>query len=142
MQADGQDDDDGHELPREVRALIREHIHSLEQLDLLLFLHGHPGQTLASSEVAHALGSTDALARATMTHLRRQGLSTVTSDFAACYAPSSAALHQLVARLAEAYAHARPAVLTFISACALDRVRDAQGRAFAHAYLGHRTKKE
>lgn len=141
LQSDGQEDD-GAGLPREVRELIREHIHSLEQLDLLLVLHEQPGQALGVSEAAAALGSTDALARATMTHLCRQGLSTVSADSTARYDPKDALLHKRVMALAASYAQSRTEVLTFISACALDRVRDAQGRAFAHAYLGHRSKKE
>jgi hypothetical protein len=133
----------GDELPREVRELIRDHIHSLEQLDLLLFLHGRPGQSLSMPEAMQALGSTHALASATLTHLRQQGLAEVARDFAATrYAPANEALHQRVGLLAESYREARTAVLTFISACALERVRDAQGRAFAHAYLGRGSKKE
>jgi hypothetical protein len=141
LQSDGHHDASD-ELPRAVRELIREHIHSLEQLDLLLFLRARDGQSQTLATATEALGSTDALASATMTHLRRHGLARVTPEFFALYAPRDEQLRQDVTLLAASYRQARAQVLTFLSACALDRVREAQERAFAHAYLGQVLKKK
>jgi len=142
LQSDG-DAEPSDGLPRAVRALLREHIRSIEQLDLLLWLHARPSESHSVRAAAEALGSSDALAENTLAHLARQGLVTLsTTPSRTHYAPRTEQLAAQVSLLAATFGGARAEVLTFISTCALDRVRDAQGRAFAHAYLVHGTKKE
>lgn len=142
MQSDG-DSDTSDPLPRAVRELLREHIQSVEQLELLLWLQEGPREPSSVRAAAARLRSSDALAESTLDHLARHGLAALSPEpLLACYAPRSEQLAQQVSLLAATNERARAEVLTFLSTCALERVRDAQGRAFAHAYLALGPKKE
>jgi hypothetical protein len=44
-------------LPRTIRALIRDHVHSVGELDLLMLLHAQRDRTWTAEEVCAALGA-------------------------------------------------------------------------------------
>jgi hypothetical protein len=45
----------GERIPREVSVFLREHLHSTTQLELLLLLHGRPGQPFTAADASRAL---------------------------------------------------------------------------------------
>jgi hypothetical protein len=61
-------------LPRAVRALIREHVHSVGELDLLMLMQGQRDRTWSAEEVCAALGAPAAWAIPRLEALRAAGL--------------------------------------------------------------------
>lgn len=93
------------------RRLIAEHIHSVEQLEVLLLLRAAPDKKWMSVEVARALVSQPDTVETRLTDLAQRKLIR-RSDDGWCYAPGGR--EQEVSELAEAYNSRRVAVVGLI----------------------------
>ena len=117
-------------LPEAVRKFIVRHIHTLEQLDILLLLLENP-RAWSDQEVAASLRTTADSTRARLSRLHGDGLVSVSSDSAPKYQykPRTDALDRDARALAQCYRERRVAVITQIFA-------PAGGRAalFADAF--------
>jgi len=129
-------------LPQRLTLFICENIHSIEQLEIVLLLHGAAGEPWTADRIASTLRIEEKLAQSALRDLATRGFVSneprptsrwryVTKD------PENA---QLIDTLADLYPKARVEVVMLISRSAMDRIRTSQVRAFARAFLLKRTK--
>jgi predicted ArsR family transcriptional regulator len=118
-------------LPDHVRRFILRHIHTLEQLEILLFLLESSPRAWADFEIAASLRTTPESARTRLSRLVGDGLIAVTADSAPkfLYKPRSETLDREARALAACYRERRVAVITQIFAPAGGR-----GTVFADAF--------
>jgi hypothetical protein len=104
-----------HAIPAEVRQLIGQHISSVEQLEILLFLRERRDRSWSADDVAAALRGNATSARGRLAQLAASSfLSAASGSYR--YGPSSDRLAQAVADLAECYARRRHAIVALIFA--------------------------
>jgi DNA-binding GntR family transcriptional regulator len=129
----------------QLRAFLREHVSSYEELEALLLLVRQPGQALTESEVATALNvGTDAITPALERLASLEGLLSVTERAGLVYyqfAPKTAQLAELSRKLLQLHAEQRLTLVQMMSANALERVRGAAMRRLADAFKLERPKK-
>ena len=118
-------------IPDDVVTFLTDRIDSVEQLEVLLLLQQTPDTAWTGESVARHLYREPSSVGRRLGVLRLQGLLQATEDEEPRfrYAPSSDALAETVARLAEAYAQRRVTVLGILAAKPMDNVR-----AFADAF--------
>ena len=112
------------EISVTVQQFVLRHIDSIEQLEVLLLLRGHPGRAFSADEVSREIRTAPASAARRLASLSASGL--LAEDRAAGsfrYAPRSGDLDAAAGELAEAYAVRRIAVTTLIYSRPLDQVR-------------------
>jgi hypothetical protein len=120
-------------LPEDVERFIAEHIHSVEQLEVLLLLQGSCPQPWDAERVARELRTSRQSAASRLDDLRaRRLLSSNDGSNAFFYAPASPELDRDVVSLRAAYAERRIAVINAIFAKPSERF-DAM-RQFADAF--------
>jgi predicted ArsR family transcriptional regulator len=104
-------------LPESVRKFIVRHIHTLEQLDILLLLLENP-RAWSDQEIAAALRTAPESARARLSRLHGDGLVAISPDAAPkyLYKPRTEALDREARALAQCYREKRVAVITQIFA--------------------------
>ena len=117
-------------ISQDLKTFLKEHIHSVFSLEVLLLLRREQSRSLTASEVAKELGIETDVA---------QQLSELTSANLICptngdnakyrYAPSDEKLEYLVDQLAAAYAKQRVPILSLILTEHADRIR-----GFVEAY--------
>jgi hypothetical protein len=116
----------------EARRFISEFLSSAEQLDVLLLLHGSPGEPFSAAQVSQRVYTVPAAALLRMDELAGTGL--LATDGAADpryhYAPASPALAERVEALARAYRADRVGVVRMI----YDKPKDDPVRSFANAF--------
>jgi hypothetical protein len=130
------------EIPAAVRMLLLERIHSYEQLESLLYLHGRRGEPCPAEVVAAALRiAADATVQA-LEELVANELVVAhrASGTVFRYSAATAALDASVAELARAYADQRLGVMKLMSAYAIERLRTGAIRAFSDSFLIGRKK--
>jgi hypothetical protein len=131
------------EIPEKVRALLRERITSYDLLEILMFLHAHREEAWSKRSLSERVHRPlDHLPEA-LEALVHQGLLTRDADLHAPlyrYAAAEPALHEAVEELAGLLAERRPAIMSLMSAQAIERVRSKAPRAFAEAFLFRRKK--
>lgn len=113
-------------LSKEVKDFIAEHVHSVIRLEVLLLIADKGDKVWASAEVERKLQLSPNSTKAHLDEILAQGLLTIVDGAEETlyrYNPSSDELHQTVARLSNAYATQRVAVLTQIFANPVDKVR-------------------
>jgi predicted secreted protein len=102
----------GNEIPPAARGLIDRHIHSVEQLEVLLLLRAAPDKTWTAAEVARALVTQVDSAGQRLADLEGRKLAKAHDDaFRYC---ADAAMDRAVGELAEAYATRRTRVVAMI----------------------------
>jgi hypothetical protein len=109
-------------VPASVRELIRERVQALEQLEILLLLHGEPKRIWSADELAVQLQMGIVLVEAALAHLTHHGFLTVEAG-RYHYAPHEPKQASAVDQLARSYDASRPEVLALISSDAMGRVR-------------------
>ena len=126
-----------------LQKLVTERAHSIEQLELLLFLRAQVGQTYSEEQLARQVGMARDLVTSSLEQLVTSGmiLSVGGSPKRWSYDPTSQ-LAPLVDELALAYTSQRVEFIVLISTNAMERVRNAGLRAFAQAFLVKGTKKD
>lgn len=117
-------------ISQELKTFLKEHIHSVFSLEVLLLLRREQSRSLTALEVAKQLGiETDVapqLSELSAAHL----ICTTNSDVAKYrYAPADEKLESLVDQLAGAYAKQRVPILSLILTEHTDRIR-----GFVEAY--------
>jgi hypothetical protein len=129
-------------LPESVRAFLRDHVESYEQLELLLFLRTHAADEWPISALAERVrfpaeeldDAVRGLVAAGCIAERTQPGRTLR------YAPSGEGQAEAIDALAAAYA-ARPlAIIKLMNANAIERVRSAAMDTFADAFVLGRKK--
>jgi hypothetical protein len=124
-------------ISEHAKALLRDHIESFEQLEILLLLHRRRGEILDPDAVATELKMdfdtvTDALAHFCREHLaiRIEG-----EGRRFRYGPDRPGLDEAVGDLAESYDENRLEVINLMNTNAIERVRTSAMRAFANSFL-------
>jgi hypothetical protein len=102
----------------------------VEQLEVLLLLHGTPQVGWTTDRIARELYSTPSSIKGRLGTLLKQDLVVAAGDPAIYhYQPGTPALHTAVQRLAETYRDRRVAVVTLIASKPMENVR-----AFSDAF--------
>jgi hypothetical protein len=116
----------------EARRFISEHLSSAEQLDVLLLLHGRPGESFSATDVSQGVYTVPAAALLRMDELAQAGLLATDGAADPCYryAPASPAMAERVDALARAYRANRVGVVRMI----YDKPKDDPVRSFADAF--------
>lgn len=126
------------EIGPNAHALLRDHITSLELLEVLLFLRERAGQGWSAPQIAELVHVAPELVAAALDALRSRQL--VTNVSAASeplfgYAPGYPKLAAATDELARDFTERRAAVLSVMSANAIERVRSGALSTFADALL-------
>ncbi len=131
-------------VPENVRAFLREHVESYEQLEVLLFLRAQSGQMWSAAAVAAELHIADDLAASALDELSRRRLVEVSGQqrHARYRLGSDDKLRQLVDLVARAYADNHLDIVRLMSANAIERMHATVARAFADAFLIGRKSKD
>ena len=121
-------------LSQEIKKFISDHIHSIEQLEILLLLHSQPDREFTAAATAQELRIEPDSAAERLAALSGQQMLAVRAAGGAAepayrFAPANAHLHSLVQQLAEAYRQYRVRVITAIFSKPVDKVR-----SFADAF--------
>ncbi len=108
-----------------VRRFIVDHVDSVEQLEILLLLHQHPGRTWDAEAVARELRISALSAGDRLEDQARAGLLARVegSPGRFRYAPGTPALDEAVSGLATAYAERRVTVINLIFSKPVDKIR-------------------
>ena len=130
------------QLSDAVQALLRDRIHSVEELETLLLLRSDKVRAWGVAEVASALRIGASAVDVAFANLAARGLCTPTPSGARTYKPESVELEKSVDELAQAYTDQRIEVLVFISQSAISRVRTNALRTFAEAFQIPRGRKD
>jgi hypothetical protein len=124
-------------LPENVRAFLREHVESYEQLELLLFLREHHALGWAMSQVAERMRLPPEEIDQAVAGLLAAGcvVERAQPERTIRYAPRDEGQAAAIDALAAAYA-ARPlAIIKLMNANAIERVRSAAIDTFADAFV-------
>jgi hypothetical protein len=124
-------------LPEDVHRFLQQHIHSVEQLEVLLLLWRTRERGWSSDEVATAIYSHPSSVIRRLALLLEQGLLREGEHGCYEYAPRTADLHDTVTRLDHAYRERRVAVITLIASKPIENVR-----ALSDAFRIRRKKEE
>jgi hypothetical protein len=105
-------------IPDDVQRFIAEHVHSVEQLEVLLLLHRDATRAWSADEVARELRIDAGSAKSRLADLCTRRLLVETSAPALAYRfePAAQALGRVVSSLATLYAERRVSVITLIFA--------------------------
>lgn len=115
-------------FPPELKQFIVQHIESLAQLEVLLYMREHADRSITPQELANRLALTVELSSAILADLTKRGL-VAKVEAAYRYQAASGEIDQLVAVLAEAYRSRRLAVTNEIYSKPLQKVK-----TFAEAF--------
>jgi hypothetical protein len=126
------------DLPEDVRALLREHIESYEQLEVLLLLRRERYEEWTVAAIAARLQVRDELIGSALEGLEAAGLMVVTGAASAAhfaYRPATPGLDAAAGRLDREYAERPIRVIQLMSANAIERVRTSALQTFADAFV-------
>ena len=113
------------EIGADLERFIAQHVHSVEQLEVLLLLRNSGEREWTASEVSRALSSHPHSVETRMLDLRSRGLVAsreAEREFVFRYAPQPG-LDRLVDQLAHAYGERRTSVINLIFSKPIDSVR-------------------
>jgi DNA-binding IclR family transcriptional regulator len=116
-------------LPPDVHQFLYQHVESVEQLEVLILLLGHPERGWSPDEVARELYSHPASIARRLAMLLGQGLLREIEPGCYQYAPRTDELHATTLHVAEMYRERRVAVVTLIASKPIENVR-----AFSDAF--------
>lgn len=124
-------------IPQDVIALLQEHVHSYEQLEILVMLRGWRGEELVDQAVAQALGIPVESAAGALRQLAETGVleSIAQSDLQSRYRGPRDDFKLAIDGLAEAYKESRLEVMRLMTVNAIRRMRTDAMRAFADAFV-------
>lgn len=106
--------DSAHPIPPELRQFIAEHIHSIEQLEVLILLSGNASKSWSVAEVFRQIQSSEKSILECLENFRTAGLATVTSEGLYSFSPREVVLCKIVSALAHAYRERRVSVIECI----------------------------
>jgi hypothetical protein len=116
-------------IPEEARRFVLECIDSVEQLEVLLLLHGSPAVVWSPEAVAKTLYSNPESIVRRLAGLHARGLLAIAEASSYRYQPRTAELADVVSLLADTYRQRRVAVITVIASKPMENVR-----AFSDAF--------
>lgn len=117
-------------ISQDLKTFVKEHIHSVFSLEVLLLLRRERSRSFTASEVANELGIEDDVAQQLSELTSANLIRTASGDVAKYrYAPGDKELESLVDQLAVAYAKQRVPILSLILTEHADRIR-----GFVEAY--------
>jgi hypothetical protein len=125
-------------ISSELKALLRERIHSYEQLELVLLVRQSPSQAWSLEPIAKRLKMPEAAALEAVDDLRNGGLLEIVLDGhrrAYRYRPATPELARLIDELAHAFEEERLALVRLMNQYAVERVRTAAMRMFADSFI-------
>lgn len=122
-------------IPQEALKLIARHIHSVEQLEILLLLRKTPEKPLSVQEVFRVIQSSEPSVAASLAYFTTEGFLKQQGEGTYRFAPGSPEMEQACTFLAEAYHERRVAVIEAIYSRPSDPVRN-----FADAFRLRREK--
>ena len=129
-------------LPAEVNRLLAASIRSIEELEVLMRLHGE-GTAQRSQDLAEALNIPEAIAESALQSLEAVGLVARSANSRAYrYVPKQPELARAVEALAEAYRENRVQIIMTISNNAIERMRHGVLQLFSDAFRISRGKKD
>lgn len=104
------------DIPADVKAFVNDHIDSVMQLELLLFLHRTAPKEWSADAIGRELRLDPALVASELVTLCAQGLLAVRDEIAPVYqySPRTAAIASGVSSLAKTYATRHVAVISLI----------------------------
>jgi hypothetical protein len=122
-------EDDG--IPEDVRAFIIAHIASVEQLEILLFLHAHPDRVWAAADLSHELyiAEESASRRLAEFHGHKLLVRQEGHPLMYRYSPLDARMTAVIDSLAAVYQERRVRVINLIFSKPVDHIR-----SFADAF--------
>lgn len=122
-------------MTEDVQHLLREHVESIDQLEVLALLCREAPRAWSADAVAARVRLPAPAVRAALQHLCSSGLLTVaaldTAEFS--YRPVSAELRERTERLVQLYVTERAAVMRVLSSNAIARLRAGALSAFGSA---------
>jgi hypothetical protein len=124
-------------LPEDVHRFLVRHIDSVEELEVLLHARQSPGRSWSAADMARELYSHPTSIEQRFQRLLGAGLLRERKAGQVQYAPRSAELDQVVARLAATYRERRVAVVSLIASKPIENVR-----AFSDAFRVRKRKEE
>lgn len=128
------------DLPDDVKRLLREHIFSVEQLEILLLLRSNPQRAFDASAVHEQLRTSETSAAARLLDLAERGFLVQVSkapETSFRYAPSTSSLAATTDRLAQAYAERRYRVIELVFSKPIENLR-----VFAGAFRFRKDKSD
>jgi len=132
------------DLPEDVRALLREHIETYEQLEVLLLLRRERYEEWTMAALAARLQVRVELIASALEGLETAGLAVVTGEASApqfTYRPATSGLDAATGRLDREYAERPIRIIQLMSANAIERVRTSALQTFADAFVLKKKKK-
>ncbi|HEU4624276.1 MAG TPA: hypothetical protein VFS52_05910 [Steroidobacteraceae bacterium] len=125
------------QLPESVLALLRDHVTSFEQLEVLLLLQAHPHDHWTAATAGERTRMPVDLVESALAGLAGGGLVEQVRENppAYCFAPRDNRSRQAAADLAVAYRDRHALVMSTLSMNAIERIRSGTLRAFSDAFL-------
>jgi hypothetical protein len=132
------------DIPAAARWLLRESVHTFEQLEALVLLSGARGNAWSESAAAEALKVPVEAAREALLELASRGLAASAHEEAPRYrySPGTTELDAAVGELVRAYHDNRLGVVKLMTDNAIHRMRTGAIRAFSDAFLIGRKKRD
>jgi len=124
-------------LPESVSVLLREHVTTFEQLEVLLLLHAYPHDDWTAAAVSERTRISAELIERALADFTGNGLVEQVRENppAYCFAPRATPQRQAAADLATAYRDQHALVMSTMSVNAIERIRSGTLRAFSDAFL-------
>jgi hypothetical protein len=124
-------------ISENAKALLRDHIESFEQLEILLLLHRKRSDILDPDAVAMELKLDSDTVTEALVHLCRARLAVRVEDAGRRfrYGPDRPGMDDAVGNIAGSYDENRLEVINLMNTNAIDRVRTSAMRAFANSFL-------
>jgi hypothetical protein len=110
-------------IPDEVKKFIVDHINSVEQLEVLLFLRSNEDKEWDAAAVSRELRIDPASAANRMSDLSEHGLLALKTDTFYRYYPRTRELDQAVRYLADSYSNHRYTIINLIFSKPIDKIR-------------------
>jgi hypothetical protein len=126
------------EFPEAVKALLRDHVTSFEKLEVLLLLSGEPHQAWTTASLSSRVHVPEDLIVEALDALQRSRLVGSTAGAGqrvVRYAPATAELAHAARELLRVFPDQRAAIIGFMNANAIERVRSGAIRTFADAFI-------
>ena len=123
-------------IPEDIRLLLRQHLPSHEQLEVLLLMHADQSREWSIEEIAEKLKISSILVEEAVQHLAAAQLIErwkSPSGALRCRGPLESC-RKLIDRLAVVYEQNRLELVMQMSANAIERIRTGAVRAFADAF--------
>jgi biotin operon repressor len=133
------------ELPKDLQSLVRDHIESYEQLELLLLLRAERGVAWSGEALSARLRISSTLVSEALAKLQSGGFVVASTAEAAggpthAYRVQAADLEATIERLSQAYKEQPMPIIKLMCANSIERVRTAALRTFADAFILRKDK--